>query len=141
MPRIMPVPILRGPSLRAEQPTRITIAMATSTYLLTTNHGAAYLFHNDGGNRNQWLKGRLTGDTSNRSGIGAVVRIESASGSQWKTAHSGSSYCSQSDLAITFGLGADTFVRKLQGEWPSGIRQVLTNVPSRQFLVIKESPR
>ena len=37
--------------------------------------------------------------------IGAVVRVTSAGGKQWQTVHSGSSYCSASDLALTFGLG------------------------------------
>ena len=76
--------------------------------LITTNHGPAYLFRNDGGNRNHWLNVRLAGTKSNRDGIGAVVRVESASGKQWNMVRSGSSYCSQSDLALTFGLGKDT---------------------------------
>ena len=74
--------------------------------LITTNHGPAYLFRNDGGNRNNWLAVRTRGAKSNRDGIGAVVRVESASGKQWNMVRSGSSYCSQSDLALTFGLGA-----------------------------------
>src|SRR5260370_26319390 len=64
--------------------------------LISTNHGPAYLFRNDGGNRNHWLCVRLAGTKSNRDGIGAVVRIESASGKQWNTVPSGSSYRSQS---------------------------------------------
>src|SRR5260370_20403046 len=71
--------------------------------LISTNHGPAYLFRNDGGNRNKWLSVRLAGTKSNRDGIGAVVRIESASGKQWNTVRSGSSYCSQSDMAGGFG--------------------------------------
>src|SRR5262249_20575905 len=81
--------------------------------LITTNHGPAYLFRNDGGNRNHWLSVKLAGTKSNRSGIGAVVRLESASGKQWNVVRSGSSYCSQSDLALTFGLGADAVVSTL----------------------------
>ena len=78
--------------------------------LITTNHGPAYLFRNDGGNRNHWLNVRLAGTKSNRDGIGAVVRVESRRGKQWSMVRSGSSYCSQSDLALTFGLGKDTTV-------------------------------
>ncbi len=74
--------------------------------LITTNNGPAHLYRNDGGNRNHWIRVSLSGVMSNRSALGAVVRIKSASGSQWQTVHSGSSYCSQSDLALTFGLGA-----------------------------------
>jgi hypothetical protein len=106
--------------------------------LISTNHGPAYLFRNDGGNRNHWLCVRLAGTKSNRDGIGAVVRIESASGKQWNTVRSGSSYCSQSDLALTFGLGKDTGAT-VQVEWPSGAKQQLGNVAADQFLVIDES--
>ena len=106
--------------------------------LISTNHGPAYLFRNDGGNRNHWLSVRLAGTKSNRDGIGAVVRIESASGKQWNTVRSGSSYCSQSDLALTFGLGKDTGAT-VQVEWPSGTKQQIGKVPADQFLVIDET--
>src|SRR5581483_10866919 len=75
--------------------------------LVTTNNGPAYLYRNDGGNRNRWIAVRLQGTKSNRDGIGAVVRVETASGKQWNMVRSGSSYCSQSDLTLTFGLGKD----------------------------------
>ena len=106
--------------------------------LISTNNGPAYLYRNDGGNKNNWLQVRLEGVKSNRSAIGAVVRIESDSGKQWQMVHSGSSYCSQSDLALTFGLGADTSVKSLQIEWPSGSKQKLENIKARQTLRIKE---
>jgi hypothetical protein len=106
--------------------------------LISTNHGPAYLFRNDGGNRNKWLSVRLAGTKSNRDGIGAVVRIESASGKQWSTVHSGGSYCSQSDLALTFGLGKDTAVSSLEIEWPSGTKQRLANIGAGQFVTVDE---
>ncbi len=79
--------------------------------VVTTNDGPAYLFRNDGGNRNNWICVRLVGRKSNRDGIGAVVRVGSKSGKQWNMVRSGSSYCSQSDLALTFGLGGDPEVQ------------------------------
>ncbi len=106
--------------------------------LISTNHGPAYLFRNDGGNRNHWLSVRLTGTKSNRNGIGAVVRVQSAGGKQWNTVRSGSSYCSQSDLALTFGLGKDT-AASIQVEWPSGTKQQIGNVAVDQFLAIDEA--
>jgi enediyne biosynthesis protein E4 len=78
------------------------------------------------------------GTKSNRDGIGAVVRIESRSGKQWNIVRGGSSYCSQSDLALTFGLGRDTLVSSLEIEWPSGARQKIANIPANQFLTIDE---
>src|SRR5438093_7209395 len=106
--------------------------------LITTNHGPAYLYRNDGGNKNKWLCVRAVGTKSNRSAIGAVVRIESASGKQWSAVRSGSSYCSQSDLALTFGLGSDPVVRAVDVEWPSGARDHLADVEVNQFLTIEE---
>src|SRR5438093_8271118 len=105
--------------------------------LVTTNHGPAYLYRNDGGNKNKWLCVRTVGSKSNRDGIGAVVRVESASGKQWSVVRSGSSYCSQSDLALTFGLGADS-TATLQVEWPSGLKQSLGKITADQFLNIDE---
>jgi len=100
--------------------------------------GAAVLLRNDGGNRNHWLNVRLSGTKANRDGIGAVVRIESASGKQWHTVRSGSSYCSQSDLALTFGLGSDPQVTSLEIQWPSGTKQKLTNIAANQFITVDE---
>ena len=106
--------------------------------LISTNHGPAYLYRNDGGNRNHWLCVRLVGTKSNRDGIGAVVRLESASGKQWNAVHSGGSYCSQSDLVLTFGLGKDPTVTAIEIDWPSGAKQRLATIAANQFLTIEE---
>jgi hypothetical protein len=106
--------------------------------LITTNSGPAYLFRNDGGNKNNWISIRTRGVKSNRDGIGAVVRVTSASGTQWSAVHSGSSYCSQSDLALTFGLAKDPAVSALEIEWPSGVKDRLTNVPINRSLIVEE---
>jgi len=50
---------------------------------------------------------------------------------------SGSSYCSQSDLALTFGLGKDPKAT-LEIEWPSGLKQRLADVPANQFITVEE---
>jgi enediyne biosynthesis protein E4 len=106
--------------------------------LVTSNHGAARLLRNDGGNRNHWIAIRTRGVRSNRDGIGAVVRVESASGRQWNTVRSGSSYLSQSDLTVTFGLGADTDVRSLTIEWPAGTTDRVTSVPIDRIITVEE---
>ena len=105
---------------------------------LSTNHGPAYLYRNDGGNRHAWLAVRTRGVASNRDGIGAIVRVESAGGRQWQMVRSGSSYASQSDLTLTFGLGADTVVSSVEVEWPSGTRDRITNVRARQLVTVEE---
>jgi len=104
---------------------------------IAANNGPACLWRNDGGNRNHWLHVELSGTKSNRDGIGAVVRVESASGKQWNMLRSGSSYCSQSELALTFGLGRDS-TAKVEVDWPSGTRQQFTNVAADQRILIDE---
>ena len=106
--------------------------------VVTTNHGPAKVFRNEGGNRNRWLQIRTVGAKSNRDGIGAIVRVTSASGKQWNQVRSGSSYCSQSDLALTFGLGKDPGATSIEIDWPSGAKQKLGAVPANQILVIQE---
>jgi len=107
--------------------------------LVSTNHGPAFLFRNDGGSANNWISVKLEGAKSNRSGLGAVVRVRSAgAGKQWQVVRSGSSYCSQSDLALTFGLAKDATVN-VEIEWPSGARQAFPNVKANQRLKIHET--
>jgi hypothetical protein len=106
--------------------------------LISTNNGPAVLLRNDGGNRNHWLSVRLAGARSNRDGIGAVVRVESAGGKQWNMVRSGSSYCSQSDLALTFGLGADA-AASVEVVWPSGVKQQFKSVTGNQRVLIDET--
>jgi hypothetical protein len=105
--------------------------------LISTNNGPAVLLRNDGGNRNHWLSVRLAGTKSNRDGIGAVVRVESAGGKQWNMVRSGSSYCSQSDLALTFGLGADASAN-VEVKWPSGAKQQFKNVGANERVLVDE---
>ena len=89
-------------------------------------------------NVNNFLSIRTRGVKSNRDGIGTVVRITSAGGKQWSMVRSGSSYCSQSDLALTFGLAKDTRVSAIEIDWPSGQKDQITAVPANQHIVIEE---
>ena len=73
------------------------------------------------------------------SGIGASVAITSASGKQWNVVRSGSSYASQSDLALVFGLGQDRVVTSIEVTWPSGTTQKFANVSANQFITIDET--
>jgi hypothetical protein len=106
--------------------------------LIANNHGPARLLRNDGGNANRWICVKAIGSKSNKSGIGAIVRVQSASGKQWHYVKSGGSYASQSDLAVTFGLGKDAVVQAIEVEWPSGAKDRLTNVAANQFVTIEE---
>ena len=106
--------------------------------LISTNNGPALLLRNDRANNNHWLSVRLRGTQSNRDGIGAVVRLVSPGGKQWNMVRSGSSYCSQSDLALTFGLGPDS-AAAVEVQWPSGARQQFKNVAANQRVLVDES--
>jgi len=106
--------------------------------LLTTNAGPAYLFHNEGGT-NRSLRIKLVGTKSNRDGIGAIVRASAGTDKQWKMLRSGSSYLAQSELVLTFGLGAQTKVDSLEIEWPSGQVDKFSNLNAGQTVTIDES--
>ncbi|HTA23131.1 MAG TPA: CRTAC1 family protein [Terriglobales bacterium] len=105
--------------------------------LLTTNGGRAYLFQNEGG-RNKSLRVKLVGTKSNRDGIGAVVRVTSAKDTQWQMVHSGSSYLSQSELVLTFGLRAAVQADSVEVQWPSGKVDKLANVAASQTITVQE---
>ena len=107
--------------------------------LMTTNAGPALLFRNDGGNQNHALRVTLVGTKSNRDGIGSVVRIQYGAQKQWQMLRSGSSYLSQSELVLTFGLGASTSVDGIDIEWPSGQRDHLSNIVADQTVTVEES--
>ena len=78
------------------------------------------------------------GADASRDGLGAVVRVASASGIQRAMVRSGSSYCSQSETTLTFGLGRDPVVEALEIEWPSGARQRFTGLAADQEVTIEE---
>jgi hypothetical protein len=105
--------------------------------LLTTNAGPAYLFHNEGGS-NSSLRVKLVGTKSNRDGIGAVVRVAAGSDKQWKMLRSGSSYLAQSELVLTFGLGAQSKADSVEIQWPSGQVDKLANVNAGQTVTVQE---
>ncbi len=88
--------------------------------LITTNNGPAALFRNDqlGGNRS--VRFRLIGTKSNRDAIGASVRLFYGGSSQSRLVKSGSSYLSQSELPVTFGIGRRDRVDRVVVDWPSG---------------------
>jgi hypothetical protein len=96
--------------------------------LLTTNSGPAYLFRNDQVARNRSIRFKLTGTQSNRDAIGATVRIEAGGVSQTRLVKSGSSYLSQSELPVTFGLGARDKVDRAVIQWPNGRTEEYKNL-------------
>jgi enediyne biosynthesis protein E4 len=110
-----------------------------SDILVTTNGGPAYLLRNDGGNQLRSARFKLQGAASNRDGIGAKVTVFLPDGAKpWQMVHSGSSYCSQSELVLTFGLGRNDKIERVEVEWPSGKVDKLAGLPPNQFFLVKE---
>jgi len=102
----------------------------------------AIVLRNDGGNRNNWLTIRTVGTTSNRDGIGCLVKVVSASGlSQSFTVNTAVGYLSASDKRLLVGLGSDATAKLVEIRWPSGIVQRFENVAARQTLTAKEPAR
>lgn len=109
--------------------------------VLAVSNGAARLLRNDGGNANDLLRVRLIGTHSNRDGIGAKVSLKLANGrQQTQMVKSGSSYLSQSELPLTFGLGKPSSgkVASLEITWPGGHKESLPDVKPNQFLTVGE---
>ena len=109
--------------------------------LLTANNGPACLFRNDLRSGNRALRLRLTGSKSNRDAIGAVVRVTAAGQTQMRMVRSGSSYLSQSELPLTFGLGRAEQADKVIVEWPSGATQEFNNVRGGKALQLTENAK
>jgi hypothetical protein len=105
--------------------------------LLATNGGRAWLFHNEGGT-NHSLRVKLKGTKSNRDGIGAVVRVSSDGEKQWQMLRSGSSYLSQSELVLTFGLGSKGKVDSIEVQWPSGQVDHVGQTAAGQTITVEE---
>jgi hypothetical protein len=101
--------------------------------LLTTNQGSAYLYRNDLTSGNRSLRFRLQGTKSNRDGIGAMVRVTTPDGTQSRMVKTGSSYLSQSELTVTFGLAMRDRVDRLVIEWPSGQVQDFKNLNAGEY--------
>jgi hypothetical protein len=107
--------------------------------LLVTNNGeTADLLRNDGGNRANALLLRLVGAGANTGAIGARVRLTTPSGTQLREVRAGSSYLSQNDLRLHFGLGPATQADIIEVRWPSGRTETLRAVPGGQVITIAE---
>ncbi len=105
------------------------------------NNNYATLLQNDGGDANNWLSIKLIGTRSNRDAIGARVRVVTDHLCQTKEVRSGSSYLSQSDTRLSFGLGGINNVDKVEIRWPSGTIESFTDVKANQFLTVVEGEK
>jgi hypothetical protein len=108
---------------------------------ITANNGPARLLRNDNGNQNDVLRVKTVGTRSNRDGIGAKVTLKTSKGTRMtQVVKSGSSYLSQSELPLTFGLGKPDEGRVVWLEivWPSGKTDSVTGIKANQFITVQE---
>jgi enediyne biosynthesis protein E4 len=101
--------------------------------------GPPTLLRNDGGNRNNWIMIKCLGTRSNRSAIGARARVVSGTHSQMDEVMSGSSYYSQNDLRLHFGLGRATKADRVEISWPSGAKESFQDLAANHLYVVQES--
>ncbi len=97
------------------------------------------LFKKKGAASNHWLLLQLTGSKSNRDGIGARIELTLPTGmKQYQHVTTANGIYSASDKRVHFGLGGQTTVKSIEIRWPSGVRQILTDVKGDQILKISE---
>ena len=105
--------------------------------LVNNSHDRPSLFKNVGDHGN-WLLLSLQGTKSNRSAIGARVRVRAGGHQQTQEVRSGGGYISQSDFRLHFGLGRATKADSIEIRWPSGLLQHFENVSANQIVKIRE---
>jgi len=109
--------------------------------VLTTSNGPAKLLRNDNGNQNDMLRIRTVATRSNRDGIGARITVTTNTGLHLlKMVKSGSSYISQCELPVTFGLGKPTTNKLVNLEivWPTGKKESARDIRPNQFVTLEE---
>ena len=101
--------------------------------------------------KRSWIKIRTVGTKSNRTGIGARIKVVAQTGTpllnakpgapleQVDEVRSSNSYYSANDLRIHFGLGDAAKAELVEIRWPSGIVQTLENVAADRVIQVKES--
>jgi enediyne biosynthesis protein E4 len=96
------------------------------------------VLHNEGNDHNHWITLQLIGTRSNRAAIGATVKAVDGTVILVDEVHSGGSYLSQNDLRIHFGLGDSLHVDRVEIRWPGGKKEVVQNLASDRFYVVRE---
>ena len=100
--------------------------------------GPPQLLRNENGNANNSILIKTVGVKSNRSGIGARVKVVSGDLTQVDEVRSGDSYISQSDMRLHFGLEKRTKVDLIEVRWPSGAVDKITGAGANRIIVVKE---
>ena len=109
--------------------------------LITTNNGPARLLRNENANQNDVVRVKTIGTRANRNGIGAKVVVKTSRGrTLYQMVRTGSSYCSQSELPLVFGLGKpeDGTTLTIEVTWPGNQKDRIADVKPNQIVTIQE---
>jgi hypothetical protein len=134
-----------GPSLQVAMPYRGCVIgdLFNSGHLdivTTALSNQARILRNMTPGANNWIKFQLAGTKSNRMGIGAQVKVTTEDGSaQYDVVSTSAGYQSSRDVRAHFGLGPFKAAKQVEIKWPSGIRQVLKDVPANQVHRVEEA--
>jgi hypothetical protein len=102
--------------------------------------GAPSLLRNDSTGAHHWIRLKLVGTLSGSNSIGAQVRLTSGGRTQVQAVLSQSSFISQNDLRLHFGLGDATRVDRVEVTWPSGATQTAGPFETDRTVEIREMP-
>jgi hypothetical protein len=106
--------------------------------VVSTINDKPQLLMNGTATGNHWIILNLVGTKDNRDGLGTRVKIVTAEGVQYNHATTAVGYSSSSDKRVYFGLGKAAAIDRIELCWPTGVRQVLTNVKADQVLTVVE---
>ena len=132
-----------GPALQAD---RVGRGLAVADFdndgnldvVISSVGRAPVLLRNQGTGNGNWIIIKAQGSKSNRFGLGATVRVQTAAGLQMREINNVASYQSANDIRLHVGLGSAKIVQQIEVLWPSGTKQILKDVAVNQILVIKE---
>jgi enediyne biosynthesis protein E4 len=132
-----------GPALRTE---RVGRGLAVADFdndgdldvIITSVGRRPALLRNDGARPGNWIAIRAEGTKSNRFGLGATVRLETAAGTQVREINNVASYQSSNDVRLHVGVGKAAVIQRLEVLWPSGTKQELRDVAVNRVLIVRE---
>jgi enediyne biosynthesis protein E4 len=107
--------------------------------LVSNSNGPLRLLRNDVGDAQSWLRLRLIGSTSNRDGVGSVIRLTRPNVADLiRRVHADGSYCSANDLRVRFGLGHAAGPHSVTVAWPSGKNERFDNLAADVLVTLRE---
>ncbi|MYK19243.1 hypothetical protein F4055_13930, partial [Candidatus Poribacteria bacterium] len=109
--------------------------------LITNWNQTVDLLRNEGGNRNNWIQIQAIGTKSNRSAIGARIKVVAGELTQYAEVKSSGSYLAFSDLRVHFGLKDAEQIDLLEIRWQSGVVENATNLTVNQRFIAIEGEK